>query len=652
MEPEQDKQELKYGWLSFKPRWLQIVNNPKCFLLSVVVFASLQGMTVSGFTGINLPALEKRFQLTSKDLGLIAASNDISAILLVCFVSFYGQFGNKIKWLGYGAVVTAIGCFMFALPQAIISPYQPELKGSTINSRAVQECIIKNNTSTSDACFSGYGESNWVYLLIFCAAQMLMGAGTTPLYSLAPAYIDENVHPKSSPIYLGLFFAAAITGPGLGFVAGGAILNDIYIQVKLPKGINLTPKDPQWIGAWWIGYLITGALMFLVAVLILGFPRELPGSAEMREQAIKEGHLPKKDHKLRGRLRDMIPATMQLIKNPTYVFNTLALTAGSLYGSGLSAFMAKYAELKFAVSPGFAGFTLGTVFIVGAAGGIVLGGVVVRRFNLKKSCRLSAKYCLIFQALSVWTAAAFIIPGCDEVNLAGVVKPYFKGSLQTRSPVAPCNMNCSCSLANMNPVCGPDKLTYFSPCHAGCATATKSKAFNCSCIDPGINKTQATAEKGYCDRGPGCKNFYYFLAVCCVLLVAVFLTAIPNKTVVLRCVPDNQRSYSLGFQFIFQRSLGFLPSPVLFGWMFDYLCLFWGESCGKRGRCQIYDMWKLSVAITVFGCIMKGLGLLFYFLSFWFCKSSYDHESQPPKIITGISNEINDDSVCTETVNI
>lgn len=110
--------------------------------------------------------------------------------------------------------------------------------------------------------------------------------------------------------------------------------------------------------------------MFLVAVLILGFPRELPGSAEMREQAIKEGHLPKKDHKLRGRLRDMIPATMQLIKNPTYVFNTLALTAGSLYGSGLSAFMAKYAELKFAVSPGFAGFTLGTVFIVGAAGSI------------------------------------------------------------------------------------------------------------------------------------------------------------------------------------------------------------------------------------------------------------------------------------------
>lgn len=72
------------------------------------------------------------------------------------------------------------------------------------------------------------------------------------------------------------------------------------------------------------------------------------------------------------------------------------------------------------------------------------------------------------------------------------------------------------------------------------------------------------------------------------------------------CVPDNHRSYSLGLQFIFQRSLGFLPGPVLFGWMFDSVCLFWGESCGKRGRCQIYDVWKLSEKITIFGCSVKG----------------------------------------------
>ena len=58
------------------------------------------------------------------------------------------------------------------------------------------------------------------------------------------------------------------------------------------------------------------------------------------------------------------------------------------------------------------------------AGGTMLSGVIVRGFNLKKSCRQSAKYCVIFQIFTLWTLASFMIPGCDQVNLAGVVKPY------------------------------------------------------------------------------------------------------------------------------------------------------------------------------------------------------------------------------------
>ena len=59
-----------------------------------------------GITSLVLPTIEKRFHLSAKDLGFIAASNDISAILIVCFVSFYGGYGNKIRWLGYGALIT------------------------------------------------------------------------------------------------------------------------------------------------------------------------------------------------------------------------------------------------------------------------------------------------------------------------------------------------------------------------------------------------------------------------------------------------------------------------------------------------------------------------------------------------------------------
>ncbi|XP_015752408.1 PREDICTED: solute carrier organic anion transporter family member 4A1-like [Acropora digitifera] len=546
--------ELSYGWFSFKPKWLQAMNNCKCFLFIAVMIATIQGMTVNGITGISLPALEKRFQLTSKDLGVISASNDISAILLICFVSFYGQFGNKIKWIGYGAIITAVGFFMFTLPHFIIGPYQPVTTLATTASRAVQECVVKNNTSTTETCFSGY-ESNRFYLVLFCIAQLLMGAGTTPLYSLAPAYIDENLHPKSSPVYLSLFFAAAMTGPGLGYIAGGAILNNVFVQVTQV-------------------------------------------SCQYRE--------------------------ITFFKNKSL---NLESDAGLCLTNAVLILSKRFDLLIF------------------LSAGIVFGGFFVRRFNLKKSCKLSAKYCFVFALLSAWTAFLFMIPGCEKVNLAGVVTPYHNSDLQNpRSPVAPCNLNCSCSLAYINPVCGQDKLTYFSACHAGCAKVTGSKAYNCSCIDSGANKTQgATATKGFCDRGPGCKSYHYFLLVTFVLLFSAFLTAMPNKIVVLRCVPDNQRSYSLGFQFIFQRTLGFMPGPILLGWMFDVNCLFWGESCGRRGRCQIYDIWKLSVIITVFGCVMKALTVLLYFISFWFCKSSYDEEETNPKATTNDQGKTNED---------
>lgn len=77
--------------------------------MSSFVFYSA-GLVVNGITSLNLPTLEKRFQLTGTELGLIAASNDISALIIVAFVSFFGDYGNKIRWLGYGAMVTGV-CF-------------------------------------------------------------------------------------------------------------------------------------------------------------------------------------------------------------------------------------------------------------------------------------------------------------------------------------------------------------------------------------------------------------------------------------------------------------------------------------------------------------------------------------------------------------
>lgn len=70
----------------------------------------------------------------------------------------------------------------------------------------------------------------------------------------------------------------------------------IFIYLLFLAQLNITPDDPRWIGAWWGGFLICGALLFFSALFMFGFPQSLP-SKEMEgvlesEQAMLPASLP------------------------------------------------------------------------------------------------------------------------------------------------------------------------------------------------------------------------------------------------------------------------------------------------------------------------------------------------------------------------
>ena len=117
-----------------------------------------------------------------------------------------------------------------------------------------------------------------------------------------------------------------------------------------------------------MGYLVGGSFLVLLSALVLGFPRELPGARRIREQSLKEGYVPKEDKRFQGKLKDILPATLQLIKAPVFIFNTLAITSGSLFGAGIASFIAKILQLKFGLSPFFAGVIIGVIVVPGTVG--------------------------------------------------------------------------------------------------------------------------------------------------------------------------------------------------------------------------------------------------------------------------------------------
>ena len=121
--------------------------------------------------------------------------------------------------------IIGFGILLYALPHFIIGAYEPSLTGPR------GPTCFSGNITESEAKCSQKSDSRWYYMAIFVLAQLIMGAAISPFYSLLPAYLDENVHPKHMPVYLGVWSFANFLGPGIGMIVGGKLLST-YVDLK------------------------------------------------------------------------------------------------------------------------------------------------------------------------------------------------------------------------------------------------------------------------------------------------------------------------------------------------------------------------------------------------------------------------------------
>ncbi|KAJ7388251.1 hypothetical protein OS493_038938 [Desmophyllum pertusum] len=180
----EDKQ-LSYGWLRFRPAWLQFLNTPKWFLFFLSQYFFTQSIIVNGVYPGSISTIEKRFGFSSYMTGMLTSSYDIAAMVLTPLISYIGGSRKKPVFCAWGVFTMGVGFFIFMLPHFVSPPYDAGVVTNATLSVSDSGLCAANRTDFGgkDDCKEDAVGGNTLYYALFILGMVVAGAGCTPMYA-------------------------------------------------------------------------------------------------------------------------------------------------------------------------------------------------------------------------------------------------------------------------------------------------------------------------------------------------------------------------------------------------------------------------------------------------------------------------------------
>ncbi|XP_021114353.1 solute carrier organic anion transporter family member 1B3-like [Heterocephalus glaber] len=407
--------------------------------------------------------------------------------------------------------------------------------------------------------------------------------------------------------------------------------------------IRITPQDARWVGAWWLGFLVSGLLSILSSIPFFFLPRNPNEPQKQRRKASTSLHGLKTDeeknqtanltnHSQDVTITGFLKSMNCLLNNRLYVLYVLytLIHISSLIGG--FTYLFKFIEQQFGQTASQATFLMGLIILPNMAAGIVLGGYLIKK--LKLTIVGIAKFGLLTSSINIVFQLLYFGLICESKSVAGLTLTYDGLNPVTSHanvPLSYCNSECNCDESQWEPLCGDNGITYLSPCLAGCTSRSGNKKstvfYNCSCVEvSGFPSTNFSAHLGECPRDAGCKKKYYIYTSIQFLLA--FVGALGGTSfimLIVRIVQPELKSLAMGFHSLIIRTLAGILSPIYYGAMIDTTCLKWSvTTCGSRGACRMYNSVLFGKSFFGLGSSLKLASFILNIVFFHLLKKKYE----------------------------
>uniref|UniRef100_A0A9J8BW74 Solute carrier organic anion transporter family member n=1 Tax=Cyprinus carpio carpio TaxID=630221 RepID=A0A9J8BW74_CYPCA len=324
--------------------------------IGLLAFCYFTKSLTGAYTKSTITQIERRFEIPSSTAGIIDVSFEMGNLLVITVVSYFGAKFHRPKIIGAGVLLMGIGTLLMALPHFIMSQYKYDTAAAHSNDAdnfTVSSTCSSDNQSTVQqlvsGCLKGESESSpmWVIALF---GNILRGIGEASIGPLGMSFIDDYARPENSAFYIGCLHTLGVIGPIFGYSLG-SLCASLYVDIGLvdQESVTITPQDSRWVGAWWLGYVVSGLLTLLAALPLWFLPRALPENPQT-SKLDNASNQHKHTLSITEIAKDFGPSLKRLLTNGIYllylVYSVLALNAFTI----VITYTPKYLEQQFGQS--------------------------------------------------------------------------------------------------------------------------------------------------------------------------------------------------------------------------------------------------------------------------------------------------------------